>query len=386
MTCCPGRALAMRILLISGSLPPMKCGVGDYTAHLANALSRMSNTDVAVLTDVSATPRPSEFKFDVLPICHGWRISDVARIASEVRRWKPDLIHIQYPTQGYGHRYLPWLLPALFRIALVPVVQTWHGYDSRRMTRRLLPNSVLSGGLIVVRPEYLEMMDPFYRWLNRRKHVRFIPNASTIPPTQLSEHERTAIRLRFCRPDRRLIVFFGFAYPDRGAELLFQLGNAEQHHLIFISDLSPSDRYHKSILDQAACAPWGGKVTVTGYLPAEEVGRILAAADAVLLPFRDGGGMWNTSIRAAISQGTFVLTTSREQHGYDSIDNAYYARPDDVADMRNALHRYVGTRSDAASIDLHSNWDSIAQAHVALYQTVASSHIHTSGAGVAVPK
>lgn len=386
MTNCPGRAFVMRILLISGSLPPMKCGVGDYTAHLANALSRMANTDVAVITDVSATPKPSGFEFEVLPICHGWRVGDIGRIASEVRRWKPDLIHIQYPTQGYGQRYLPWLLPVLFRIALVPVVQTWHGYDSRRMTRRLLPNSLISGGLIVVRPEYLEMMDPLYRWLNRRKHVRFIPNASTIPPTQLSKHERTVARLRFCRPDRRLIVFFGFAYPDRGTDLLFQVASAGQHHLVFISDLSRSDQYHKSILDQAESQPWGGNVTVTGYLPAEEVGQILAAADAVLLPFRDGGGMWNTSIRAAISQGTFVLTTSREQHGYDSIDNAYYASPDDVADMRNALRRYIGTRNDAAAIGRHCNWDSIAQAHVALYQRVTSSHIHTSSARVALPK
>jgi len=376
----------MRILLISGSLPPMKCGVGDYTAHLASALSRLANTHVAVLTDVSATPKLSDFEFEVFPICRGWRISDLTRIASAVRRWRPDVIHIQYPTQGYGMRYLPWLLPVLFRITLVPVVQTWHGYDSRRMTRRLLPNSLLSGGLIVVRPEYLEMMDPLYRWLNRRKHARFIPNASTIPPTQLSEDERAAVRLCFGGPDRRLIVFFGFAYPDRGTELLFQVATAGQHNLVFISDLNPSDRYHKSILDQAESAPWAGRVIVTGYLPAAEVGRILAAADAVLLPFRDGGGMWNTSIRAAISQGTFVLTTSREQHGYDSMDNVYYARPGDVADMRNALQKYIGTRKEPASIGLRRNWDSIAQAHMALYQTVASTRIRNSPAGVAVPK
>jgi len=364
----------------------MKCGVGDYTAHLATALSRLTNTDVAVLTDVSASPKPSDFEFEVFPVCRGWRMSDLTRIAAAVRRWRPDLIHIQYPTQGYGLRYLPWLLPVLFRIALVPVVQTWHGYDSRRMTRRLLPNSLLSGGLIVVRPEYLEMMNPLYRWLNRRKHARFIPNASTIPPTQLSEDERAAVRLRFCGPDRRLIVFFGFAYPDRGTELLFQVATAGQHNLVFISDLNPSDRYHKSILDQAESASWAGKVIVTGYLPAEEVGRILAAADAVLLPFRDGGGMWNTSIRAATSQGTFVLSTSREQHGYDSIDNAYYARPDDVADMRNALQKYIGTRNETTSIGLHRDWDSIAQAHMALYQTVASTRIQNSPAGAAVPK
>jgi len=364
----------------------MKCGVGDYTAHLASALSRLPRTEVAVLTDVSASPKPSDFEFEVFPACRGWRMSDLTRIASVFRRWRPDVIHIQYPTQGYGVRYLPWLLPVLFRIALVPVVQTWHGYDSRRMTRRLLPNSLLSGGLIVVRPEYLEMMDPWYRWLNRRKHTKFIPNASTIPPTRLSEEERAAVRLPFCGTDGRLIVFFGFAYPDRGTELLFQVAEAGQHNLVLISDLNPSNQYHKSLMDQAQSTPWAGKVAVTGYLPAEEVGRILAAADAVLLPFRDGGGMWNTSIRAAISQGTFLLTTSRERHGYDSTDNAYYARPDDVGDMRDALQRYIGTRKDITCVELDPTWESIAQAHTALYETVASAGARNSPTGVAVLK
>jgi glycosyltransferase involved in cell wall biosynthesis len=376
----------MRILIISGSLPPMKCGVGDYTAHLANALTRQVNTTVAVLTDVSASPKPPNFEFEVFPISDGWRMSDIGRIALAVWRWKPDLMHIQYPTQGYGQRYFPWFLPVLFRIAGVPVVQTWHGYDSRRMTRRLLPNSVLAGGLIVVRPEYMDMMAPLYRWLNRRKYVKFIPNASTIPPIQLSEDERSAVRSRFCSPDSRLIAFFGFVYPDRGTELLFQVADPGQHHLVFISDLNSADEYQKSILDQAQRDPWAGSITITGYLPAEEVGQILAAADAVVLPFKDGGGMWNTSIRAAISQGSFVLTTAREQHGYDSTDNTYYARPDDIADMRNALRTYLGKRNSISRVGLRRDWDSIAQAHLALYETVAPSRIRNPPVGLVVEK
>jgi len=377
----------MRILIISGSLPPMKCGVGDYTAHLANALSRQMNTKVAVLTDVSAWPKPSDFEFEVFPISHGWRMSDLGRIAFAVRRWKPDLMHIQYPTQGYGRRYLPWLLPPFFRIAGIPVVQTWHGYDSRRMTRRLLPNAVVSGGLIVVRPDYMDMMEPLFRWLNRRKHAKFIPNASTIPPTHLSQDDRSAVRLQFCQGNSRLIVFFGFAYADRGTELLFEVADPTQHHLVFISDLNPADEFHKSILNRAECQPWAGRTTVTGYLPAEEVGRILAAADAVVLPFKDGGGMWNTSIRAAISQGTFVLTTSREQHGYVANDNAYYARPNDVDDMREALCAYMGRRNDARCTGIHDEWDSIAQAHLSVYERVApGSRIRNSTAGLIMQK
>lgn len=362
----------MRILLVTGSLPPMKCGVGDYTAHLAGALSRRMDTTVGVLTDVAATPIRSDFKFEVLPVCEGWGPADVVRIALATHRWKPDLMHIQYPTQGYGKRYLPWFLPSLFRVARVPVVQTWHGYDARHITRRFIPNSVLSGGVIAVRPEFIDKMSPFYRRLNRRKHFKFIPNASTIPPTRLTEEEKSAIRSRFSNGPSKVLVFFGFAYPDRGVELLFQVADPAQHHLVLICDLNSEDAYHKSILDYAGRGPWAGRVTVTGYLAAEEVGRILAAADAIVLPFRDGGGMWNTSIRAGIAQGTFVLTTARERYGYDSADNIYYARPDDVADISGALRTFVGRRGTPPYRSLRDEWDSIASAHMSLYETVAS--------------
>lgn len=80
--------------------------------------------------------------------------------------------------------------------------------------------------------------------------------------------------------------------------------------------------------------------------------------------------MWNTSIQAALKQGTFVLTTSRDQHGYDCSSNAYYAQPDDVADMNCALRTHIGERKDEIDNDPASEWEAIAEAHRALYASV----------------
>jgi glycosyltransferase involved in cell wall biosynthesis len=115
---------------------------------------------------------------------------------------------------------------------------------------------------------------------------------------------------------------------------------------------------------------WAGKVTVTGFLPTEDVGRILAMADAVALPFRNGGGRWNTSVHSALVQGTFVLTTSYEQHGYFPSENIYYGRPGDVADMRQALRLYLGHRNNEAAVNQYITWESIADRHKALYQNL----------------
>lgn len=350
----------------------MKCGVGDYTGRLAQALAQLPDTSVAVLTDAAAAPVPSEFSFEVFGVARGWRMTDAIRIMKFARHWRPDLVHIQFPTRGYGHSYLPWFLPAFFSIAKVPVVQTWHEHHIIGAKWNLL-NAALGGGLIAVRPEYKSKMPGWYRWLIRKKHFAFIPNGSVIPATTLTENERTAIRSRFVTSPTRLVVYFGFAFAPKRVELLFDIADSTQDHLVLICDLDPQNEYQRSVLDSTSRPPWLGKVTVTGFLEAEQVGKLLAAADAVVLPFRDGGGEWNTSIRAAVAQGMFVLTTSHEKHGYDPSVNTYFARPDDVADMRHALRKFIGTRTIEQNGCPASDWQAIAVAHQLLYEKVVGS-------------
>ena len=100
----------------------------------------------------------------------------------------------------------------------------------------------------------------------------------------------------------------------------------------------------------------------TGYLPTAKVARILAAADAVVLPFLHGSGEWNTSVSAAQIQGTSVLTTSKDKSGYDRASNTYFASPQDIDGMRNALKKHLGTR--IAPNDLAApKWIEIRRAH-----------------------
>lgn len=346
----------------------MKCGVGDYTGKLANALVRCPNTKVAVLTASTAIPVPAEFEFEVFPVARGWRLWDVGRIASVVRAWRPDLVHIQYPTQGYGRSYLPWLLPTLLRTLRFPLVQTWHEHNFEKAKRNIL-NAFLRGGLVAVRPDYQAKMPAWYRRLNRKKLFRFIPNASAIPTVVLTNAERANEKSRFTSESKNLIAYFGFVHADKRVELLLDIADPSTDHLLLVCDLDQKDGYNGKILHRIHERPWAGKVTVTGFVPAAQVGRLLAAADAVVLPFRSGGGEWNTSIRAAALQGTFVLTTSSERHGYDATQNIYFAVPDDVPDMRRGLQGFIGRRI-APSNNQIAEWDAIAAAHKSLYQAV----------------
>ena len=91
----------VRILFITGSFPPMRCGVGAYTACLAEALGKLRDTKIAILTDVQATAEP-HLNFELFPSVHGWNLSELPHIIKTIRRWKPDVVHIRYPIQGYG--------------------------------------------------------------------------------------------------------------------------------------------------------------------------------------------------------------------------------------------------------------------------------------------
>lgn len=358
----------MRILFTTGSFPPMRCGVGAYTACLAEALGKLRDTKIAILTDVQATARP-DLPFEVFPIVHGWKISDLSHIIKTVRRWKPDVVHVQYPTQGYGRSWIPWFLPIILFLLNVKIVQTWHEKFPMASWRNFL-SAIVPGGLIVVRPNYIASMPAWSRWLIRNKCFDFIPNASAIPKIKLSDAERSSLHKRFTSPENSLVVFFGFVYPHKNVEQLFEILDPARHHLILICDLDRRNPYHNKILCRMEQGEWAEKATVTGFLPAADVGRILAMADAVVLPFRDGGGRWNTSVHSALVQGTFVLTTSYEQHGYFPSENIYYAPPGDVADMRQALHLYLGRRNNETAMGQYVSWETIANMHKTFYQTL----------------
>ena len=365
----------MRVLLISGSLPPMKCGIGDYTAQLAAALARRAGVSVAVLTSAGAAA-PADRAFEVMAVARGWHWSERAPLLAAARSWRPDVAHMQFPTQGYGRAKLPWLMPALLAAAGFRVAQTWHEYVTQDSVPALkhsllnLPNALAGDGLAVVRPNFMERMTPWYRALVRRKLFRLIPNAPSIPVIRWTDAEREAKRRALAPGGERIVAYFGFAYAAKGIEQLFEIADPAHDRLVLVCDLDASDPYQRGILERAAAADWAGRVTVTGFQSPEEAGRILAAADAAVFPFRAGGGEWNTTLQGAAAQGTFVLTTSRPARGYDAARNIYVAGIDDVAEMRRALAEYAGRRRANHGGDAPPTWDSIAAAHHELYEAM----------------
>jgi glycosyltransferase involved in cell wall biosynthesis len=360
----------VKVLIVTGSFPPMKCGIGDYSFYLANALAADPEIEVAVLTSADAKVEGAAERVTRFSVMNRWSLAEARKIIEVIRNWSPDIVHIQYPTQGYRHGRLPWLLPAIAFFLGKKVVQTWHEGYSRRDTPELLLKSIIPSTLVVVRPGYEGNLHPALHWALWNRQCIYIPNASTIPRVALDEREKLKIRARYLKSQKRLVVFFGFVYPHKGVELLFDIANPATDCIVIAGEMGNDSAYSLEIERRASAEPWRGKVTVTGFLSPADSAALLSAADAAVLPFRLGGGEWNTSIHAAVIQGTFVVTTSLNQTGYDQTRNVYYSKVDAVSEMKSALDDYSGTRRKyTADVD-SDEWHNIAIRHRSLYETL----------------
>lgn len=360
----------MRILLITGSLLPMKCGVGDYTYHLANALALDKNLKIAVLTSISAKVEEYGSRIEIFPLLTKWSFTEAFKAINRIRTWSPDIVHIQYPTQGYSKGILPWMLPMISFILGSKVVQTWHEGYSRRDAPWLFLKAIVPGGLVFVRPQYEINLHPFLRWALWKKKFFYIPNASVIPYVELDKLLREKERAKYLKKQKRLIVFFGFVHPNKGVEFLLDIADPDLDHIVIAGEIDESSEYSYEIKSRASAEVWKDKVTITGFIPAIDVAKLLAVADAVILPFRVGGGEWNTSIHGAVLNGTFVLTTSLTHNGYDKKRNIYSAKVDDIQEMRLALRTYAGKKREYDSSIDRDEWTNIAKQHCVLYRKV----------------
>lgn len=358
----------MKVLIISGSYPPDKCGVGDYVAQLANALASRCKVEVGVLTSGSPNNAIEKTQVTVFRTVKNWRNYNLPEIRRVVLEFHPDVVHIQYPTQGYKGRP-PQFLPIFLRLMRVPVVQTWHEYYYESGVCGL--NLLACDALIYVRPDFPNKIP---HWVTRclsKTPVVYVPNVSSMPVVSLSEEQAHTIRLNLSG-GQPIVCFFGFAHINKGIEHIFKIADPAKHHLVLICDLSSQDTYQAHILRLANQPNWIGKVTVTGFQASQRVGEILAVADAVVFPFPDGAGEWNTSLKASEAAGAFTLATTQDATllGYNENKNTYYAGCGQIVDMRNALNKYLGRRNQAKT---ENEWKISALAHEQIYEQLLIS-------------
>ncbi len=81
-----------KVLLVTGSFPPNICGVGDYTFKLIDNFKKNDSIDAHLFYQKN------------------WSLSFIFNYLKLIRSSSAQIVHFQYPTEGYGYSLLPLFL------------------------------------------------------------------------------------------------------------------------------------------------------------------------------------------------------------------------------------------------------------------------------------
>jgi glycosyltransferase involved in cell wall biosynthesis len=383
----------MRIGLVTGEFPPMEGGVGSFTEQLGRSLAMIGH-EVHVITSTRAMPSNAPRKLSTArepidldyarlhPRIGRWRWPSLSAVADVVIRYDLEVINLQYQAAAFNMRspainYLPWRLKAI-----APTVVTFHDLRVPYLFPKAgsLREGVVRGlarraqGRIATNPADLRLL---MEWAGAP--VQQIPIGSNIDTYQPHHVEIAEVRdgLGLATGDI-LLGYFGFLNETKGADILIDaLGQLDDHfHLVFIggqtgaSDPDNNQSFLKQLRARIDHAGIGRRVHWTGFLSPVRVSTFLAAADMMVMPYRDGVSLRRGTLMAVLAHGRPLITTlpAEPSPEFRHGENMWLIPPANTDELIRGIHSLVvdaETRrvlgEEARKLALAFSWDAIAE-------------------------
>jgi glycosyltransferase involved in cell wall biosynthesis len=356
--------------------------------------------EVHVITSSSAAAfdaasMPPGFHF--WPILSSWTWSwrdrsAVSALRRCLRRIRPDVVHVVYPSSDRPNGYH---IPALLRLlAGCPVVTTFFSLSLLRgvtMATRLSGIGLIWSGTILIShdPFYLTFLRLLSSW--RLGRVRYVPVGANVAapeiaykPDSVSAH-REALGLPQAE---HYVSHFGFVDSSRDIDTLLEAvrrlrEKGRDVRLIMIGGTEPaptqdlSDHQQRFRADIAARARKLGEAVIwTGYCPDDAVTKYFLASDCTVLPFhRNTFG--RTSLAAALQHGVPVITTASGPRALflRHRENAMLVPADRPGRLVAALEEVLGSADLRARLGRGAleaaewyRWERVAAMSVATYR------------------
>lgn len=346
--------MSIRIAMICGSWPPQLCGVGDYSKILADKLED-KNLEIYKIKNIS------------------WEWSARREIEAKIRAANPDIVHIQYPSRGFGASRIPaWLV---FRLRNLPTVVTLHEYSAQvgdpifGLIPRGMPHYIpfsCADALVFSSDYESRQLARVIPWVRNRSHI--IPIASNVG--------RGANKVR-----KEVIVHFGQVCPGKGLERFIEFSALINKHsssyesLLLGSVPQGHETWAKNLLSSA---PTSG-FTYYGGLEASDIADYLATSRYAYLPYPDGASAKRGSLLACLLNGVIVITKHSDitpdwirevtLHA-DNPDHAMRI----ILDIETNIECQDELSRKAASSAALFDWNLIASKHIHLYSNLLSRY------------
>ncbi|HWF65918.1 MAG TPA: hypothetical protein VN670_01360 [Acidobacteriaceae bacterium] len=333
------------MLVVTGSLPPEVCGVGDYVRALLSELNKkIDGASVFYKTD--------------------WSIRKLLPYARLIRKSGATVVNIQYPTEGYGYSIVPQLL--CFAIWPLKRVITLHEYARKSLKGKLaIYLFFLSASWIIFTTEAeRKAVCRVAPWIRKRSSV--IPIGSNIPmqPEHVPEVD---------------IVYFGQIRPQKGLEaftsIVRSLREQKNVRVQVIGQISPGYQdYASAVL--ASIKELGIEVLLNNS--SEGVSVLLSRARIALLPFPAGMSLRHGSALAAMGNGALLITRPSVGPPSEFSDICLTAQSTEEL-CQLTLHvlqnydSYDGVRLSGQRFSMSVSWDNISTSYLNLIAQLGAS-------------
>lgn len=374
-----------KVALMLGSNPAVdRDAIGPYTVQLHKYMLLALEEDSESNLDVDLIPfRPRSVA--------EW----IKGFADVLRDY--DLVHIEYPFEGWGTSIAPGVCPGLLSLIhpyrKTKLVTTLHEWRIMHPLRKasILPLVLRSHGTLFVSNREHEAFrsGPCYRLRSRKPLTDVIPlgvivNVPALSTEELLDTRHQLLNWKGFSVDL-LLGYFGFVYaakqPDKmlyALKALLDQGTRARLVLAgdFMADhVEEKQEFIRKIRDLGL----ENHALFLGFIEDEaELARVLCACNAVLLLFSDGVSARRTSFWTVLELGVPVVTTNppfedefRDLLRPEDMENVEFvnvdATPNDVATV---VRRFEEFRLPEQRRDLSPSWESMAAEHLDFYRKV----------------
>lgn len=376
----------MRIGLLTGEYPPMQGGIGAHCRILAQTLTAQGH-EVYIFSDERAA---SDDPRVPLTVKEGrWRGATLRAVDAWAQRERLDVVNLHYQTAAFNMS--PWLHFIRRYVKNAPLVTTFHDLRFPYLFPKAGPLrpwivkrlARASQGVIATNHEDAAQ-------LTFHKHHTLIPIGSSVRVSLPTPYDRSAWRAKVGVGETDiLIAHFGFINHSKGVDTLLDafsrlLDSGVPLCLLMIGGrVGTSDptnaAYAEKIDAKIAALGLTERVHWTGFVDDETASAYFAAADAVVLPFRDGASYRRSSLMAVIQHECPILTTlpSVPIDTFRQGVNLMMVTPESTPALTAAMQliardSMLRDRLRAGVRDLKQvfDWETIARANAAFFEQV----------------
>ncbi len=362
----------MSICLMGGDEPGVRCGVTDYSRQLARAL-RLTGVRALEVVRGKTSGAGSDAQ-GRLCLSGSWKNPfALASTLIGARREGCRVVHVEYPAVAYGRSPSISLVGWMARLLGLSFVYTSHEFSSYGLPGRLrqLPSLYAADAVVAVdERERAAILD----YLPSGAEVHLIRIGSNIPRFSGSASDARQLRDSLTKHGSTVAAFFGFVLPNKHFhEILRAMAELKaagrlNTTLLLVGELDRANGYQSEALDLIEGFGLVDDVIVTGYLPAEEVGLYLHAADYALLPTDHGASVRNGSFLAAYQEGIEIVTSPPK--GDFPFHDVRFLDSNDVEGIKRAMAEEQGREIPRYDRCVDFGWEHVARLHADLYREV----------------